>query len=135
MPRVSEHGNPRLFVMCGVGLLSLSSSRLAQSVETPTVTTSSLISKQGCGSGTSSGVCRDVIGFSSGCLYMSGQSGTSATSPFFPSLVSPQCGSPPHSSCVACVPGCGRTWVCWELYSAVEFGMFLWTVRRWVALL
>lgn len=55
-------------VTCGVGLLSLSSRRLAQSLETPTVTTSSLslISEQGCRSGTSSGVCRDVIGFSSG---------------------------------------------------------------------
>ena len=47
------------------------------------------------------------------------------------SLVSPQCGCPPHSSHVACVPGCGRAWVCWELHSAVEFGIFLWTVRRW----
>lgn len=43
------------------------------------------------------------------------------------SLVSPQCGCPLHSSHVAC----GRAWVCRELHSAVEFGMFLWTVRRW----
>lgn len=118
-------------VTCEVGLLSLSSSCLAQSLETPTVTTSSLSHFQA-----GMQVWHQLWsvtrrGFSSGCLYMSGQSGTSATSLFFLSLVSPQCGCPPHSSRVACVPGCGRVWVCWELHRAVEFGMFLWTVRRW----
>lgn len=119
-------------VTCGVGLLSLSSSRLAQSLETPTVTTSSLSHFQ-------AGMqvwhqlrsvprcdwllirllvrvraVRDIS-------YISLFPVSGVTSVWLPSPLS-------H---VACVPGCGRAWVCWELHSAVDFGMFLWTVRRW----